>query len=684
MPKLTINDQEIEVESGKTVMQACNQMGIEIPHFCYHEKLEVAGNCRMCLVEMERSPKPIASCAMIAADGMKIYTNTQKVQKAREGVMGFLLINHPLDCPVCDQGGECDLQDQAFKYGKGKSKFEENKRGVEDKNIGPLVKTHMTRCIHCTRCIRFSTDVAGVPEMGAINRGEDMEIVSYLEKSLTSELSGNVIDLCPVGALTSKPYAFTARPWELKKTASIDVMDAVGSNIYIDSKDKEVMRILPKPREDINEEWISDKIRFSYDGLKVQRLDAPYARGGDGRLERVSWDEVIMRLNQGFFGVKTDNIAALIGTSSSCEAMFAVKDFINALGSEKVDANPFGYYFDTSSRGNYLFNTTISGIEKADICLVIGADIRKSSPVLNSRIGKSVRQNNLVVYNIGEDNDQTYPTNYLGDEISIIKDISEGKGAVFEALSNAKRPMVIIGDGVYAREDAKHIFGLIGELVKRCDIIKPDWNGYNIMHNHSSSVGSLDLGINYGERGTENILKKTQTGEVKFLYLLSADDIDINKISKDCFVVYQGHHGDKCAARADIILPEAAFTEQDGLYVNLEGRVQRAKASVSKLGEAKSSVDVIIALATRLNRRLSFSSQEELSKKMLDGAPFWGGLDVINESLCEFYPVEGVALEGPIRSNKTNYYMDNIICKFSATMAKCSAALSKTKDLEVG
>jgi len=684
MPKLTINDQEIEVESGKTVMQACNQMGIEIPHFCYHEKLEVAGNCRMCLVEMERSPKPIASCAMIAADGMKIYTNTQKVQKAREGVMGFLLINHPLDCPVCDQGGECDLQDQAFKYGKGKSKFEENKRGVEDKNIGPLVKTHMTRCIHCTRCIRFSTDVAGVPEMGAINSGEDMEIVSYLEKSLTSELSGNVIDLCPVGALTSKPYAFTARPWELKKTASIDVMDAVGSNIYIDSKDKEVMRILPKPREDINEEWISDKIRFSYDGLKVQRLDAPYARGGDGRLERVSWDEVIMRLNQGFFGVKTDNIAALIGTSSSCEAMFAVKDFINALGSEKVDANPFGYYFDTSSRGNYLFNTTISGIEKADICLVIGADIRKSSPVLNSRIGKSVRQNNLVVYNIGEDNDQTYPTNYLGDEISIIKDISEGKGAVFEALSNAKRPMVIIGDGVYAREDAKHIFGLIGELVKRCDIIKPDWNGYNIMHNHSSSVGSLDLGINYGERGTENILKKTQTGEVKFLYLLSADDIDINKISKDCFVVYQGHHGDKCAARADIILPEAAFTEQDGLYVNLEGRVQRAKASVSKLGEAKSSVDVIIALATRLNRRLSFSSQEELSKKMLDGAPFWGGLDVINESLCEFYPVEGVALEGPIRSNKTNYYMDNIICKFSATMAKCSAALSKTKDLEVG
>ena len=421
MQKLTIDGKEIEIDDGLTVMQACESAGIEIPHFCFHERLKIAGNCRMCLVDIEKSPKPVASCAMPASEGMVIHTNTARVLKAREGVMEFLLINHPLDCPICDQGGECDLQDQAFKYGKGKSRYSEDKRSVKDKNLGPLVETHMTRCIHCTRCIRFSTDVAGIPEMGALGRGEHMEIVSYLERTLTSELSGNVIDLCPVGALNSKPYAFTARSWELEATESIDVMDAVGSNIRIDSRGLEVMRILPKLNEDINEEWLSDKARFSYDGLKNQRLDRPYLKK-NGKFQEASWESAISAINTKFNSLKDKSaIAAIAGTTSPCETMFLLKNLLSKLGSVMYTANQFGYGFDLSSRGNYLFNTTIAGIEKADVCLLIGANPRQVAPVLNARIGKMVRAGLLTVGRIGEQDDQTYKIKELGSDITLLE-----------------------------------------------------------------------------------------------------------------------------------------------------------------------------------------------------------------------------------------------------------------------
>ena len=510
MPKLTIDGKEIEIEDGLTVMQACEYAGTEIPHFCFHERLKIAGNCRMCLVDIEKSPKPVASCAMPAAEGMIVHTNSPRVKKAREGVMEFLLINHPLDCPICDQGGECDLQDQAFKYGKPSSRYSENKRSVKDKNLGPLVKTEMTRCIHCTRCIRFSTDVAGVPEMGAIGRGEHMEITSYLEKTLTSELSGNIIDLCPVGALTSKPYAFKARSWELESTESIDVMDAMGSNIRIDARGLEVMRILPKLNEDINEEWLSDKARFSYDGLKNQRLDRPYVKK-NGKLQEASWDEAMGVVASA--GPQLGKIAALAGTTAPCETMFLLKKLLAELGSNLCDANQFGYKFDLSARGNYLFNTTIAGIEMADFCLLVGANPRQIAPVLNARIGKMVREGALTVARIGEVDDQTYKIMELGDNVEAViqrslrgdvgiqkKSNKELDGlsshspmtdSLSALLSKAKNPMIIVGDGVLTRPDAHAILSALHGLMPP----RENWNGFNILHNHASMVGALDLGF---------------------------------------------------------------------------------------------------------------------------------------------------------------------------------------------
>jgi len=602
MPKLTIDGKEIEIDDGLTVMQACESAGIEIPHFCFHERLKIAGNCRMCLVDIEKSPKPVASCAMPASEGMVIHTNTARVLKAREGVMEFLLINHPLDCPICDQGGECDLQDQAFKYGKGKSRYSEDKRSVKDKNLGPLVETHMTRCIHCTRCIRFSTDVAGIPEMGALGRGEHMEIVSYLERTLTSELSGNVIDLCPVGALNSKPYAFTARSWELEATESIDVMDAVGSNIRIDSRGLEVMRILPKLNEDINEEWLSDKARFSYDGLKNQRLDRPYLKK-NGKFQEASWESAVSVITTRFNSLKDKSaIAAIAGTTSPCETMFLLKNLLSKLGSAMYTANQFGYGFDLSSRGNYLFNTTIAGIEKADVCLLVGANPRQVAPVLNARIGKMVRTGLLTVGRIGEQDDQTYKIKELGSDITLLEhlnssDLKNSKDANdFATLfAKATNPMIIIGDAVLTRADSHGILSLAHEIAQKHNVVRSDWNGFNILHNHASMVGALDLGFIYGDSGadTAEILKKTQTGDVKILYLLGSDDIDMSKIGEDVFVIYQGHHGDSGANRADVILPEAAYTEQNGIYVNMEGRPQFARSSVSPPGMAKTGVEII-------------------------------------------------------------------------------------------
>jgi NADH-quinone oxidoreductase subunit G len=681
MPKLTIDNKEIEVEEGLTVMQACEQAGIEIPHFCFHERLQIAGNCRMCLVEMERSPKPIASCAMPAAEGMVIRTNTPGIKKAREGVMEFLLINHPLDCPICDQGGECDLQDQAFKYGKGASRYKENKRSVVDKNLGPLVKTQMTRCIHCTRCIRFATDVAGVPEMGAIHRGEHMEITSYLEKTLTSELSGNIIDLCPVGALTSKPYAFNARSWELEKTESIDVMDAMGSNIRIDSRGLEVMRILPKLNEDINEEWISDKARFSYDGLKVQRLDVPYIKEG-GKLVNSSWDQAITTVAKRMISVRGNEIAAIAGTTSSCEPMFLLKKLLARAGSNIVDANQFGYSIDTTNRSNYLFNTTIANIEKADFCLLVGANPRQAAPVLNARIGKMVRNGQMKVSRIGQMDDQTYPISELGDRLSVLEEILSGKSDVLKTLKGAKYPMIIVGDAALVRSDGFAALSLVHEIAKKYNIVRDDWNGINILHNHASMVGALDIGFIYGKDGdgTAKILEMTKTGRIKILYLLGADDLDISKISKDCFVVYQGHHGDVAAARADVILPEAAYTEQDGIFVNLEGLPQYARAAVAPVGQAKESWDIISCLSKNLNIDLGINSLADVRKLMAKENAVFANIDkIIRADFVQFKSSTNLTAK-PLTKVEFNYYMSDQISRSSVTMARCTKAAITTQD----
>jgi NADH-quinone oxidoreductase subunit G len=676
MPKLTIDNKEIETEDGITVMQACKQAGIEIPHFCFHERLKIAGNCRMCLVEMEKAPKPIASCAMQVVEGMVIRTDTPIVKKAREGVMEFLLINHPLDCPICDQGGECDLQDQAFKYGKGSNRYAENKRSVKDKNLGPLVKTHMTRCIHCTRCIRFSTDVAGVPEMGAINRGEHMEIASYLEKTLTSELSGNIIDLCPVGALTSKPYAFKARSWELEKTESIDVMDAMGSNIRVDSSGLEVMRILPRLNEEINEEWISDKARFSYDGLKVQRLDVPYIRKNN-ELVKASWEEAFAVIVDKISNIKGKEIAAIAGTTISCEPMFVLKKLLSELGSDMVDANQYGYSLDTTSRGNYLFNTGIAHIEEADICLLIGANVRHTAPLLNARIGKAVRAGHMEVARVGEADNQTYPIEELGPELSTLHDILKGEITFAKKLQKAKNPVIIVGDSVLSRADGLAILSLIHEIADQYNIVATNWNGFNILHNHASMVGALDIGFYYGKTGsgTADIIKKSRDGAVKMLYLLSADNIDMNTIGKDCFVVYQGHHGDSSAGRADVIVPDAAYTEQDGIFVNLEGRAQYARAAVAPVGQAKESFHIIAQLAQRLDFLPEIKNIEDVREMMAQENSVFANIDKILPAKTMKFKSSKSILSKPLKRIAINYYMTDPISRASVTMAKCVKAL---------
>jgi NADH-quinone oxidoreductase subunit G len=675
MPKLIIDDQEIEVEAGSTVMQACEKAGKEIPHFCFHDKLKIAGNCRMCLVDMEKSLKPIASCAMPAAEGMVIKTNSPKVQKAREGVMEFLLANHPLDCPICDQGGECDLQDQAFKYGKSSSRYSFDKRSVRDKNLGPLVQTHMTRCIHCTRCVRFSADIAGVPEMGAVNRGEHTEIMSYLEKNLSSELSGNVIDLCPVGALTSKPYEFKARSWELEKTESIDVMDALGSNIRIDSRDLEVMRILPKLNEEINEEWLSDKARFSYDGLKVQRLDTPYIRS-KGRLMKASWDEALSCVSSKISSVKGDQLAAIAGTLAPVEPMFLLKKIFEKLGSNKFDANQFGYKLDVKSRGNYLFNTGIEASASADLCLLVGADMRRVSPVLNARIGQKVRSGQMHMARIGEVDDQTYKIEELGENLSALEEILAGRGDFARRLKSAERPMIIVGDAVLAREDGFAILALLHEIVDKYKIARKDWNGFNILHNHASMVGALDLGFIYGKsgKGTAEILQQSREGKVKILFLLGADDFDMNLIADDCFVIYQGHHGDVAVNRADVILPEAAYTEQDAIFVNMEGRPQYARRAVPPVGEANESWRIIALIAKGLKMDFGFEDLAVLRAALAKEYPVFANIDQVVGGKLLLQKTSVKLQKNGLKKIAKNYYMTDQISRASVTMAKCVSA----------
>jgi NADH-quinone oxidoreductase subunit G len=671
MPKLTIDGGEIEVPAGTTVLQACELAGVEIAHFCFHERLNIAGNCRMCLVEMERSPKPIASCAMPAADGMVIHTNSPKAQKARHGVMEFLLINHPLDCPICDQGGECDLQDQAMAYGFDRGRFVENKRAVRDKNFGPLVETHMTRCIHCTRCIRFLTEIAGVEELGATSRGEDMEIGTYIERALSSELSANIIDLCPVGALTSKPYAFVARSWELTKTQSVDVLDAVGSNIRVDAREAQVLRVLPRLNEAVNEEWISDKTRYAIDGLRRRRLDRPYF----GRAPRrgADWRETIEAVAKRLKAVPGERIAAIAGDLVDAEAMFALKELLGGLGAVSLDCRQDGAKLDPRCRAGYLFNTTIAGIEEADLCLLIGTNPRFEAPLVNARLRKRHLQGGFGVAAIGLALDLTFPVENLGTGGDVLMALASGDHPYAAKLRDAKCPMLVLGQGALTRPDGAQVLGAARAIAEHCGLVREDWNGFNVLHRAAARVGGLDLGFVPGSGGRDvaGILAGCKSGDIELLYLLGADEVELGDIGS-AFVVYQGHHGDRGAGRADAILPGAAYTEKDATYVNTEGRVQLAQRAVFPPGEAREDWKVVRALSGAIGRPLPFDTLGELRRRMREAHPVLADIDQVTRAEWGMFgaegPVDAAAFAYPI----TDFYRTDPISRASETMAECS------------
>ncbi|MFN4277602.1 MAG: NADH-quinone oxidoreductase subunit NuoG [Ferrovibrio sp.] len=673
MPKLTIDGIEVTVDPGTTVLQACELAGKEIPRFCYHERLTIAGNCRMCLVEQEKAPKPIASCAMPAADGMVIHTDSPMVKKAREGVMEFLLINHPLDCPICDQGGECDLQDQAMGYGRGASRYDENKRAVKDKYMGPLVETVMTRCIHCTRCVRFVTEVAGVPELGAIGRGEDMQITTYLEKAMTSELSGNVIDLCPVGALTSKPYAFTARSWELRKTESVDAMDAVGANIRVDVRGREVMRILPRLNEDVNEEWLSDKGRFAYDGLKARRLDRPYVRK-NGKLQEASWSEAFAAVAAGLKGLAGNQVAAIAGDLACAESVVALKDLMDKLGSANLDCRQDGAKIDPAQRAGYIFNSGIAGIDEADAILIVGSNPRREAALINARIRKRYLTGKVKIGLIGEQAQLTYKYDYLGAGPATLKDIAEGRHAFADVLKGAQKPMLILGQGAIARADGAAILALAKQVADGCGLVKDGWNGFNMLHTAAARVGALDLGFVPGQGGKDvtGIMAGAQAGEIKAVYLLGADEIDMAKLGS-AFVIYQGSHGDAGAKRADVILPGAAYTEKDATWVNTEGRVQLGRRAAAPPGEAREDWAIIRALSDVLGQTLPYDNLGMLRRRMLQAAPHFGAVDKLTTAAWGNFGAAGAVSDLPFVSPVADFYLTNPIARASATMAECSA-----------
>ena len=674
MPKLTVNDIEVDVEDGSTVLHACEAAGVEIPRFCYHDRLSIAGNCRMCLVDMERAPKPIASCAMPAGDGMVIRTDTDRVKKAREGVMEFLLINHPLDCPICDQGGECDLQDQAMGYGLDGSRFSENKRAVDNKHMGPLISTVMTRCIHCTRCVRFATEVAGVPELGAIGRGETMEITTYLEKTLASELSANVIDLCPVGALTSRPYAFTARPWELNKTESIDVMDAVGSNIRVDARGAQVMRVLPRLNEDVNEEWISDKTRYAIDGLRRQRLDRPYARGRDGKLHPISWDEALKTVAAKLGKAKAKRVAAIAGDQCDAESMFALKSLMARIGSPNLDCRQDGAKIG-GARSGYLFNSTIAGIDDADALLIIGSNPRVEAAVLNARIRRNWLATQLPVGVIGENADLTYATQWLGDEASVLDDVLSGKNKFAAKLKKAKRPMIIIGMGALVRADGASVLGKARQIAETYGVVTEKWNGFNILHTAAARVAGLDMGFlpDRGGMDVAAMAAAAKAGSLDVLWSLGADEIDYADFASS-FVIYQGHHGDAGAHHADIVLPGAAYTEKDGIYLNTEGRVQYANRAAFPPGEAREDWAIIRAVSGAIGKSIGMDSLAEVRDALCEALPHFAMPDQIATAKWAKFGGRAKLTAQPITSAIENFYMTCAISRASETMAECRRA----------
>ncbi len=679
MPKININGQEIEFEPGMTILQACELAGAEIPRFCYHEKLSIAGNCRMCLVEMDKSRKPIASCAMPAAEGMNIKTNTHMVEKARKGVMEFLLANHPLDCPVCDQGGECDLQDQSLYYGVDKSRFSENKRFVSEKYMGPLIKTQMTRCIHCTRCVRFATEVAGVPEIGAIGRGENMEITTYLEKSMESELSGNVIDLCPVGALTSKPYAFSARPWELKKTESIDVLDAVGSNIRVDTYGWEVKRILPRLNEDINEEWISDKTRYSCDGLLKQRLDTPYIKKNN-KLVKASWDDAIDLIIKKINETEKTQIAGHLGDIVSLETTLAFKKFFELLGSKNLEFREKKFYINPDDKMNYLFNSSINGIEKSDLILLIGCNPRHEATILNARIRKTFKNNKTKIFSIGNLGDQTYDYEIIGETTQIIKDIIEEKHKFNKTFKDAKKPLVIIGESALELDSGGYIFEELKNFLNKKNLISDEWNALNILIQNASTVGALDLKIFNNNLNNFDFFNNVKSKKFKILYLLNSDNLKFDK--NDEFIIYQGSHGDRGAEIADVILPSAAYTEENGLYQNLEGRVQECRKASYPAGNAFESWKVLNKLTNAYKNKNLFDSfntlREEVLKKIIN-------FDTINTLPNYKEPSKKIVnsfKSEKILINPIDYYFSNSVSRASKVMSECRAI--KLKNLKSG
>ncbi|NQV48301.1 MAG: NADH-quinone oxidoreductase subunit G [Rhodospirillaceae bacterium] len=672
MAKLTIDGMEVEVQNGLTVLQACEQIGIEIPRFCYHERLTIAGNCRMCLVEMERAPKPVASCSMPVGDGMVITTNSPAVQKMRQGVMEFLLINHPLDCPICDQGGECDLQDQALAFGSDHSRYDEVKRAVDDKSFGPLIRGIMTRCIHCTRCVRFSNEIAGVPEMGATGRGEHTEIGTYINNALTSELSGNMIDLCPVGALTSAPYAFAARPWELKKTESIDVMDAVGSAIRIDARGPEVMRILPRLNEDVNEEWISDKTRFACDGLKRQRLDQPYVRHGS-KLEPATWDAAFAAIAAKVKSTDGSRIAALAGDTACVESMMALKDLLEALGSDNVECRQDGAALDPSCRAGYLFNTTIAGIEEADVCLIIGSNTRHEAPIINARLRKRYLMGGFSAGLIGEAVELTFPYTPLGAGPEILAEILSGKHGFANILKKATNPMLILGQGALMRSDGAAVLGLARKVAEKFNMVRDDWNGFNVLHTAAARVGGLDIGF----------VSDATLESAEIIYLLGADDYTAN-IPDDAFVIYQGHHGDRGAHRADVVLPGAAYTEKNATYVNTEGRMQQTRLAVFPPGDAREDWAVIRALSGVLGHTLPYDTLAQVRGRMVQINPLFGGDDSLQKFTWGDFGSGGKTEPGGFASPISNFYMTDPISRASITMARCTEMLLESDKGKTG
>ena len=685
MPRLTIDGQEVEVPAGITLLQACESVGIEIPRFCYHERLAIAGNCRMCLVGMQGSPKPIASCAMPAADGMVVQTNTPKVHAARKGVMEFLLINHPLDCPICDQGGECDLQDQALYYGFDRGRFHENKRAVSEKNFGPLVKTFMTRCIHCTRCIRFAQDVAGVPELGATGRGEDMEVTTYVQKALSSELSGNIIDLCPVGALTSKPYAFVARPWELSKTESIDVMDALGCNIRIDARSSEVLRVLPRVNEEVNEEWISDKTRFSCDGLRRQRLDRPYVRDG-GKLRAASWEEAFARIGAKLKGAAGERTAAITGDLVCAESILLLKRLMQDLGSPHLDCRQDGAKLPAGPRAAYLCNSTIAGIDQADALLLIGTNPRLEASVLNARIRKRWRSGELKVALLGPAADLTYDYEHLGDDPRVLDSLAAGEHPFAQVLRDAERPMLILGQAPLTRPDGAAILAAARRLADATGMVAGSrWNGFNVLHTAAARVGGLDLGFvpAAGGRDVAGILAGAEAGEIDVVYLLGADEIDTGRLG-NAFVIYQGHHGDAGAHRADVILPGAAYTEKDATWVNTEGRVQRGYFACLPPGQAREDWAILRALSEVLGRPLPVTTLADVRALLVEAAASFATLDAVVPAAWEDFGEAGAIDAAPLLPGIDNYYQTNAICRASVTMAQCVATFGDDASMKTG